>query len=245
VRIFTTSAAYATVDDFINGHKPASWEGFVYDGPVAELKKGRDNLQGAANAGGQNIKTAADITQQDRGTQAGYRTGGDQIANSEVSTNGSLSPLVAKQLASERGLIGNVYKGASRAAERGLGMRGMSAAPTGLTASIDNTAIDNAGRAQTGAVGDAFGTQNSLNNNVLGYDVGQQKLYDPLRGIEAGNESIDSTTKAGEALSKAGSLAGDIGSGLGIVLGPKGLATGLQGLGGFTGIGSNLKYGSN
>jgi hypothetical protein len=89
VRIFTTSAAYVTTDDFINGEKPTSWEGFEYDGPVAELKKGRDNLQGAANAGGQNIKTAADITQQDRGTQAGYRTGGDQIANAETSVNGA------------------------------------------------------------------------------------------------------------------------------------------------------------
>jgi len=245
VPIFTTYAAYATTDDFINGRKPASWEGFDYDGPVAELKKGRNDLQGAATAGRANIGTAADITKQDRGVQGGYRTAGDQIANAETNVNGGLSPLVAKQLANEQGLIGKSYAGASRAAERGLSMRGMGSSPTGLQSSIDNTAINNAGVAQTGAVGNAFGTQNELNNGVLNYDVGQQKLYDPLRAIEAGNQSIDSTTKAGEALSKAGSTLGDIGTGLGTVLGPKGLATGLQGLGGFTGIGSNLKYGSN
>jgi hypothetical protein len=119
-------------------------------------------------------------------------------------------------------------------------MRGMGAAPTGLTSSIDNTAINNAGTAQTGAVGKAFGTQNELNNGVLGYDVGQQKLYDPLRAIEAGNQSIDSTTKASDSLNKAGSTLGDIGSGIGTVLGA---ATGLKGLGGFRGIGKSMMHG--
>lgn len=237
---FTTKATYASIDDFINGANPTVSEGFEYDGPIAELKKGRNNLQGAANAGGQNIKTAADITQQDRGTQAGYRTGGDQIASSETNTQGGLSPLVAKQLANEQGMIGKTYAGASRAAERGLSMRGMGAAPTGLTSSIDNTAINNVGTAQTGAVGKAFGTQNELNNGVLGYDVGQQKLYDPLRGIDAGNQSIGATTGAATALNKAGSTLGDIGSGIGTVLGA---ASGLKGLGGFSGIGKSVMNG--
>jgi len=96
--------------------------------------------------------------------------------------------------------------------------------------------------AQTGAVGNAFGTQNELNNGVLNYDVGQQHLYDPLRAIQAGNESIGATTGAASALNKAGSTLGDVGTGIGTVLGA---ATGLKNLGGFTGISSNLKYGSN
>jgi hypothetical protein len=236
----TTRATYASIDDFINGANPIIWEGFEYKGPVADLKKGRNDLQGATTAGRTNIGTAADITKQDRGVQGGYRTAGDQIANSEVNTNGGLSPLVAKQLANEQGLIGKTYAGASRAAERGLTMRGMGSAPTGLQSSIDNTAINNSGVAQTGAVGNAFGTQNELNNGVLNYDVGQQKLYDPLRAIQAGNESIGATTGAGSALNKAGSTLGDIGTGIGTLLGA---ANGVKGLGGFSGIGKSVMNG--
>lgn len=208
---------------------------YEYAGEVTELKKGRNNLQGAATAGGQNTTMAQGIANQDQGIQGGYRNQGNQITNAEVNTEGGLSPLVAKQLASEQGLIGKAYSGASQAAQRGLSMRGMGAAPSGLQSSIQNTAVNNSGVAQTGAVGNAFGTQNALNNGVLNYDQGQQSLYNPLNALQVANQGVGATTGAATSLNKAGSLLGDLGAGLGTI----------SRFGGFSGIGSTLKYGSN
>lgn len=157
-------------------------------------KKGRGALNNAASAGQTATQTGQGITNQAMG-----------VANSEVNTNGGLSPLVAKQLSNEQGLIGKSYADASRAADRGLSMRGMGVAPSGLSASIKNTAINNAGQAQTGAVGNAFGTQNQLNNTAFAQ---------PISALNATTGGINATTNAGTALNKAGSTLGDIGSGL-------------------------------
>jgi len=199
-----TKLTYASIDDFINNAQPLTEEGYDYSGPVAELKKGREQLASAANAGEANTKSAQNI--------------GDittKLAGSEVNMNGGLSPLVAKQLANEQGLIGKTYADASRAADRGLAMRGMGVAPSGLSASIRNTGINNAGQAETGAVGNAFGLQNTLNNTAYNQ---------PLNALNVANSGVGATTGAGTALNKAGSTWGDIGSGLS----------------GLTGIGSSL-----
>ena len=191
---FTTRAIYNSIDDFINGRKPATWEGFEYDGPVAELKKGRGNLQSAANAGNANTAAAQGIQ--------GATTG---IAKQEVNTTGGLSPVVAKQLANEKGQIGKAYSSAAAAADRGLTMRGMGSAPSGMTSSIKNTSINNEGQAETGATGNAFGEQERLN----------QTAYNPaIAATNAVSNSVDSAANAGKDLNQAGSTLGDIGSGL-------------------------------
>lgn len=211
----TTRAVYASIDDFINNLQPTIWDGFEYDGPTAELKKGRNNLQSAADAGNANTTQAQHIANQ-----------GQQIANSEINTEGGLSPLVSKQLANEKGQIGKAYADAAGAADRGLSMRGMGVAPSGLSSSIKNTAINNRGIAETGAIGNAFGTQNELNQNAL-------KI--PLGALSVANGGVDSATNAGTALSKAGSTLGDIGSGLS---GLAGIGGSLFGAGGMFGHGS-------
>lgn len=229
----TTRVTYASIDDFINNANPTTWAGFEYSGPVAELKKGRDNLQGAAARGGQSTQDALNVAKQDNGIQSGYRGQSDKIAGSELNLNGGLSPLVAKQLAGETAGIQKAYQGASQGALKGLAQRGMSVGPSGLSASIINTGNRNAGEAETGATTNAFGTQNQLNNGVMNYDVGQQGLYDPLRALHTANEGVSATSGAGAALNKAGSLMGDIGTGIGTVMG----------LGGFKGIGKGLSGG--
>lgn len=213
----TTRATYASIDDFLNCALPISWEGFEYEGPVAELKKGRSALNNATTAGQTNTADAQNI--------ANTTTG---IANSEVNTSGGLSPLVSKQLASEKGNIQQAYTGASQAANRGLSQRGMGVAPSGLTASITNTGINNEGKAETGATGNAFGTQNELNNTAFAQ---------PLSAVNAANSGVNATTGAASALNKAGSTLGDIGSGLGTVMGA---ASGLSGLGGIKNVGGSV-----
>lgn len=176
-------------------------------------KKGRGALGNAASAAQTNTTNAQNI-----GDQA------TKIANSEVNTNGGLSPLVAKQLANEKGQIGKTYSTAAQAADRGLSMRGMGVAPSGLSASIKNTAINNEGQAETGAVGNAFGTQNELNNTAY---------TQPLNAITAANGGVNATTNAGTALNKAGSTLGDIGTGLS---GLAGIGANLGTMGGSGGI---------
>lgn len=209
------------------------WEGFDYSGPVEECKKGRNQTATAANQANSAGKSALGIATQDQDIQGGYRKSGDALNNSMVNANGGLSPLVSKQLANEQGMIGKTYSDAAKAANRGLAMRGMGAAPTGLQSSITNTAINNAGQAQTGAVGNAFGRQLELNQGGLNYDVGQQKLYDPLRALDTATSAANAGANAGAALNKEGSTLGDIGSGLGTIMG----------LGGFANLGGNLMHG--
>jgi hypothetical protein len=157
-------------------------------------KKGRGALGNITQAGQTNVQTGQNLTNQ-----------GENIANSEINTNGGLSPLVSKQLANEQGQIGKAYQGASQAAERGLSQRGMGVAPSGLQSSISNTAINNQGQADTGAIGNAFGTQNNLNNTALNQ---------PISALNATNGGINAATGAATSLNKAGSTLGDVGAGL-------------------------------
>jgi hypothetical protein len=57
----TTFAQWDNIDDFINGVQPKVWEGFTYEGPVVELKKGRNQLASASNAGVANTTQAQGI----------------------------------------------------------------------------------------------------------------------------------------------------------------------------------------
>lgn len=157
-------------------------------------KKGRGTLATAGN----NATTAAN-------EGSNLYNQGENIANSEINTSGGLSPLVSKQLANEQGQIGKAYAGASQAQDRGLAQRGMGAAPSGLAASIKNTAVNNEGMADTGATGAAFGTQNQLNNSALSQ---------PTNALGAQTGAINAGVNAGTALNKAGSTAGDVLSGL-------------------------------
>lgn len=179
-------------------------------------KKGRGALGNAAQAGQTATQSGQNLVGQ-----------GQKIADSEINTSGGLSPLVSKQLANEQGMIGKTYADASRAANRGLSMRGMGVAPTGLTSSIVNTGINNAGTAQTGAVGNAFGTQNQLNNTALAQ---------PISALNATTNGVNATTNAGTALNSAGSTLGDVGAGLS---GLAGIGGSLFGAGGMFGKGKN------
>lgn len=192
--LITTRASYRSIEDFLDGNNPLIWEGFEWRGPVVELKKGRGALNKAAGSAGQNVNNAQ-----------GTVNNTNAIAGSEVNTTGGLSPLVSKQLANEKAQIGQAYQGAAAAAKRGLAMRGMGVAPSGMDASVTNTSINNQGRAETGATGNAFATQNELNNTA----------YNPVIAAEnAETGAVNSETGAGSALNRAGSTVGDIGTGL-------------------------------
>lgn len=148
---------------------------------------------------------------------------GNKVASSEINTSGGLSPLVAKQLAEEKGMIGKTYSTAAQAADRGLSMRGMGVAPSGLSASIKNTAINNEGQAETGANGNAFGTQNQLNNTAL---------TQPINALNATTGAIKASTDANTAEAAMPSTFGNVMTGLsgltGLATSGLGLAKGIK-----------------
>ena len=152
-----------------------------------------------------NQKTAVNTGTAALNTDAGTVGQAQNVADSEINTSGGLSPLVSKQLANEQGLIGKAYTTQAQAANRGLSQRGMGVAPSGLSASINNTAINNAGMQDTNAVGGAFGTQNQLNQTAL----------NPVIAAEgAESNGLNASTNANTAYSNMPTTAGNIGLGL-------------------------------
>ena len=155
---------------------------------------GRSQQQNTVKQAGQDITTGQGLENQ-----------GQNIASSEINTSGGLSPLVSRQLANNEGQIQKSYASAAQGAQRGLAQRGMSTAPSGLQASITNSAINNAGQAKTGAIGSAFGEQNMLNN---------QALAQPISALGATTGATQAATGANQALSNMPTLGGQIFSGL-------------------------------
>ena len=129
------------------------------------------------------------VAQTYTGNQNQAYSTGNNIVDAGLNTSGGLSPLVSKQLANEQGLTGKAFQGQAQAGLRGLTQRGMGAAPTGLESSIRNTAINNAGQAETGNIGQAFGRQNELNNQALNYEQGQQQIYNPVSAYGAESQA--------------------------------------------------------
>ena len=155
---------------------------------------GRSNQKTTVNAGTNNLNAGS-----------GLVSGATNVANSEINTNGGLSPLVSKQLANNEAQIGKAYTGATEGALRGATQRGMGVTPSGLTASIENTGINNAGQAKTGAIGNAFGTQNTLNNTAYAQ---------PISALGAENGAINASTGANTAYSQMPTTMGNVFSGL-------------------------------
>ena len=155
---------------------------------------GRSSQQGTVKQAGQDVTTGQGLENQ-----------GQNIASSEINTSGGLSPLIAKQLAGNEAAIGKSYASAAQGAQRGLAQRGMGVAPSGLQASITNSAINNAGQAKTGAIGSAFGEQNMLNN---------QALAQPISALGATTGATNAATGANTALSQMPSTGANVFSGL-------------------------------
>jgi hypothetical protein len=160
-------------------------------------------------------------------TGQGLEGQAQNLASSEMNLNGGLSPLVGKQLANEQGQISKAYTSAAQGNERGLAQRGMSAAPSGMNASLMNSATNNAGQAQTGAIGNAFSAQNSLNN---------QALNPAINALGATTGAIGASTNANTALSQMPSTMSNVMSGLS---GLSGIAGNVFGAGGIMGKGSS------
>lgn len=195
------------------------WEGYEYAGPVAEAKKGRETVDQAGKNQLALGKQAGDIATQDQAIQGGYRKDADTAAGNllTVPTNGGLNPALARQFEEEKRQIGRTYNDTAEAGIRGIAQRGMGVAPTGLEASLRNTAGRNADEAETSAYSDLLGKQLGLGVKGVERQDQQQQVYDPTRPIGAAVGANTGAVDAGKTRNKMGSKLGDIFSGIGQV----------------------------
>lgn len=228
----TTLAVYDSTGALVH------WEGYEYEGPVAECKKGREVVDQAGKNSLATSGVATDVAKQARGIadkdqalQTGYRDKSDAAANDllTVPQNGGLNPALARAFEQEKTQIGRAYNDTAGAAMRGIAARGMGVAPSGIEASIRNTAGRNADEAETTAYGDLLSKQLGL--GVQGIERGdqQQQTYDPnkplattVSGLNASTNANEAATSAGEKRGKMGSKLGDIFSGISRVAGTVG-----------------------
>ena len=155
---------------------------------------GRSQQQGVVKQAGQGITTGQGLENQ-----------AQNVASQSINTNGGLSPLVSKALANNEGQIGKAYQSAAQGAERGLSQRGMGVAPSGMQASLQNSAINAGGQAKTGAIGNAFNTQQELN---------QTALNPAISALGATTGATNAATGANTALSQMPSTGANVFSGL-------------------------------
>ena len=155
---------------------------------------GRSQQQGVVKQAGQGITTGQGLENQ-----------AQNVASQSINTNGGLSPLVSKALANNEGQIGKAYQSAAQGAERGLSQRGMGVAPSGMQASLQNSAINAGGQAKTGAIGNAFNTQQELN---------QTALNPAINALGATTGATNAATGANTALSQMPSTGANVFSGL-------------------------------
>lgn len=140
---------------------------------------GLDAVKSATNAAG-------NLAGQYTGLQNSYRKAGDTTANQlfRMPGNGGLNPYLSQQFAREKEQIGKAYGDSVAAAQKGLTQRGMGVAPSGMNASIVNTANRNAGEATTNAYGDAVNRQLGLGLEGVRYNQAQQQAYSPLNPLQ-------------------------------------------------------------
>lgn len=173
-------------------------EGYEYDGPVAEAKKGSKAQDQAAGASKVGINQAQNLEGYDAAARNSERAPIDQFSRKLIPTNGAtLSPYASERLAGERQQIGRDYGDATRVGLRQLASRGMGAAPTGMESSIINSNNQARGAADTQAVQDAY--DQTLQGGLAGIKnlQGEQEIYDPNQPLSAEFSGANSLSGAG------------------------------------------------
>jgi hypothetical protein len=194
---------YTRVEFEWNGEQyvPVHEEFYEYDGPVAQLKKGRDVID-------QNMKKEQKYGDKSEGIQDINRNKAEGFVSSLESTKpGELSSLAQAQYAND---VDNIVDTHGKNMEVGLRMlktRGMGSAPSGAQSSLINTANEASGRDQTMAYRNAQATSYGQGLEALKYRTGMQQMYNPL-------DAWSTSDKAAAARSQMGSTLGDIGTGL-------------------------------
>lgn len=196
-------------------------QGKAGNGTLNTAATGANNTgQAATGAAG----TAGALANTYTGKQAGYASAADPFAKSLIpGANGALSPYAQAQFNQAKNNIDKTYQGQAQASLRGAAARGMGG-PTGLDASIANTAGQNEGAATTNAYQQA--QQGTLGAGLQGvnYLQNQQQIYNPVNALgaqsgllNAASNAYGTGVNAGKAQNQEGTLLGGLGNAFSMV----------------------------
>jgi hypothetical protein len=192
-------------------------EGYEYEGPIDEMKKGRDEMAQFTQEAQQMLGQLSGNAQQSYGQAQNLLQ--EDMGSSKP---GSLTPAAQAQLASDNDNIARTYGGMRQTAAATAGQRGFGAAPSGFAKTTENGINLGEANAQTGAYRNAQQNTQQQRNLALSGEtaLSGQQLGGSLGALGAGETGAFDQ-------SRMGSTAGDILQG---VAGGIGAATGLGGL---------------
>ncbi len=199
-------------------------EGFWYFGPVAQLKKGRQQAEQAATGGVNLGKQASGIATQDQGIQQGYRAAGDTAANTyfgNVNPQTGLGKATTSQYELDKSNIQRTAQDSIAVGQKMLAQRGMQGSP-GALSSLLNTTNRNADVSTNSAYNTALQNQQQLGLAGIGYNQQQQQLYNPLSAIGTASGAYGQGGNSAAQRAGMGSLGGDIIGGIGTLAGAAG-----------------------
>src|SRR5689334_22415035 len=117
-------------------------EGYLYTGPIAELKKGREQADAAAKGGVALGKQGSQIATQDQGIQQGYRSAGDTSAKTYFATPtdpSGLNKFNQSQYELDKSNIARTAQDSISVGQRMLAQRGFQGSPGAMSSLINTT----------------------------------------------------------------------------------------------------------
>src|SRR5581483_2408587 len=185
------------------------------DAPVALAKKGRQQVEHAANAQNQIGDEARPLIGAYKDIQSGYRGASDAGTKNYFGPPGAngLGKWTNTQYENDKRNIEQTSKDALEVGQRMLAHRGLNASP-GAMSSLINTTNRNRDAQITDAYNTAVNRQLGLGLEGVKYNTGMQEMYNPLRAIGTVTGVYQGGADAGAKRGQMGSWLGDIGAGL-------------------------------
>jgi len=182
---------------------------FEYLGPVAEMKKGRGQVE-------QNMKTAAAQSAVNNANSNAAYNAAQSLLQGDIgsTTPGSLTPAAQAQLAADNDNISRVYNGLRQQAFTTLGQRGFNNAPSGFTIAAMNGVNNAQAQDETNAY-----RQGQLNTqNQRNFATQEEGSLSGQQG-QLGTANLGQSTNAAVARNQMGSTLGDVLSGVSSAIG--------------------------
>ena len=199
-------------------------EGFFYYGPVAQLKKGREQADAAAKGGVALGQQGQKIATQDQTIQQGYRTAGDALAGkyfAPPTDPSGLNQYGQEQFGLAKSNIARNEQDQLGLGARALAYRGFNNSP-GAFSSMFNSAERASADATNSAYATALGNQQQLGLAGIGYNQQQQQMYNPLSAIGTASGAYGQGANSAALRKGMGSGFGDVIGGIGSLAGAAG-----------------------
>jgi hypothetical protein len=185
----------------MNTGKVSLYRGYLYNGEAVLLKKGREEQQQVAS--GQLEQMKADTAQ--RANQLAKAE--PFISGLESTAPGQLSPLSESQYGADTRNIAKTYGDIRANGLRAIGQRGFANAPSGMLASVINTAGQNQGADETHAYENALQQTYGQGLEAAKMRLGLVSTYDPTKPAAVASDAAARRAQMGSTL-------GDIGGGI-------------------------------